>query len=105
MDDLVFSGPKSKDVFIVASSQNVMPTLPVIVQISGKPKATNTALTSVLAQAPMTVWNVVTNAVETTDMIGDPDSMTLDPAGELVLDNRSDDSLYIVGRRARRIQC
>ena len=29
-------------------------------------------------------------------MIGDPDSMTLDPAGELVLDNRSDDSLYIV---------
>ena len=29
-------------------------------------------------------------------MIGDPDSMTLDPAGELVLDNRSDDSLYIM---------
>ena len=29
-------------------------------------------------------------------MVGDPDSMTLDPAGELVLDNRSDDSLYIV---------
>ena len=34
--------------------------------------------------------------METTDMIRDPDSMTLDPAGELVLDNRSDDSLYIV---------
>ena len=29
-------------------------------------------------------------------MIGDPDSMTLDPSGELVLDNRSDDSLYIM---------
>ena len=44
------------------------------------------------------MWNVVTNAAETTDTIGDPDSMTLDPAGELVLDNRSDDSLYIVRR-------
>jgi hypothetical protein len=42
------------------------------------------------------VWNVVTNEEETTDMVGDPDSMTLDPAGELVLDNRSDKSLYIV---------
>jgi hypothetical protein len=29
-------------------------------------------------------------------MIGDPDSMTLDPGGELGLDNRSDDSLYTV---------
>jgi len=29
-------------------------------------------------------------------MIGDPDSMTINSAGELVLDNRSDDSLYIV---------
>lgn len=37
----------------------------------------------------------MTNTAETTDMIGDPDSMTLDPAGELVLDNRTDDSLYI----------
>jgi hypothetical protein len=40
--------------------------------------------------------NVVTNTVETSDQIGDPDSMTLDSAGDLVLDNRSDDSLYIV---------
>jgi hypothetical protein len=95
MDDLVFSGPFFKDVFIVASSQTDA-TKPVIVQISGKPKKTNTALTSTLAQAPTPVLNVVTNAVETTDTIGDPDSMTLDPAGELVLDNRSDDSLYIV---------
>ena len=29
-------------------------------------------------------------------MIGDPDSMALDQAGELVLDNRSDLSLYVV---------
>jgi hypothetical protein len=56
---------------------------------------TNTAVTSTLPGAPATVWNVVTNAAETTDKIGDPDSMTLDPAGELVLDNRSNDSLYI----------
>jgi len=50
----------------------------------------------VVPGAPRTVWNVVTNSAETTDMIGDPDSMTLDPASELVLDNRSDDLLYIV---------
>ena len=87
-----------------ASSQMPCPRLPlakfrqriaeVIVQISGKPM-TNTVVTSTLPGAPATVWNVVTNAAETTDKIGDPDSMTLDPAGELVLDNRSDDSLYI----------
>jgi hypothetical protein len=95
VDDLVFSGAKSKDVFIVTSSQ-VNTTMPVIVQISGRLKKTNTAVTSTLTGAPPTVWNVVTDAAETTDSIGDPDSMTLDPAGELVLDNRSDDSLYIV---------
>jgi hypothetical protein len=95
MDDLAFSGPFFKDVFIVASSQ-ADTTTPVIVQISGKPKKTNTALTATQPGAPKSVRNVVTNAAETTDMIGDPDSMTIDPAGELVLDNRSDDSLYIV---------
>jgi hypothetical protein len=94
MDDLAFSGPKSKDVFIVASSQATTAT-PVIVEISGKPKKTGSVLTPFLTGAPTTVFNVVTNASETTDTIGDPDSMTLDPAGELVLDNRSDDSLYI----------
>jgi hypothetical protein len=95
MDDLVFSGPNFKDVFIVASSQ-ADTTTPVIVEFSGKPKKTGTALTATQPGAPKTVWNVVTNAAETTDMIGDPDSMTIDPAGELVLDNRSDNSLYIV---------
>ena len=93
LDDLAFSGPNSTDVFIVASSQ-VNTTTPVIVQISGKPM-TDTAVTSTLPGAPPTVWNIATNTLETTDTIGDPDSMTLDPAGELVLDNRSDDSLYI----------
>ncbi len=99
-DDLVFSGKDSKDVFVVASSQ-VDTTTPVVVQLSGKPKKKNTAFAAALAGAPTAIWNVVTNAAETTDAIGDPDSMTLDPAGELVLDDRSldsngDTSLYIV---------
>jgi len=70
----------------------------VIVEISvkGKKKKSSLSVNSVLPGAPASVWNVVTNTAETSDMIGDPDSMTLDPAGELVLDNRSDDSLYIV---------
>lgn len=105
MDDLVFvaasrgdsghDSESSEDVYIVASSQ-VDTTTPVIVRISGPLRATNTRLTAALPGAPQSVWNVATNSAETTDMIGDPDSMTLDPAGELVLDNRSDDSLYIV---------
>lgn len=94
MDDLAFAGPDSKDVFIVTSSQASI-GLPVIVRISG-PLKTRTAVSSILTGNPATVWNVVANATETTDMIGDPDSMTRDPAGELVLDNRTDKSLYIV---------
>jgi hypothetical protein len=105
-DDLVFAATQGRDdsgddedsppdVFVVASSQ-VDTTTPVIVRISGPLRTTNTQVTATLPGAPQTVWNVVTNSAETTDMIGDPDSMTLDPAGELVLDNRSDDSLYIV---------
>jgi hypothetical protein len=108
LDDLVFSRSKSRDdeerndVFIVASSQTST-SAPVIVQLSGKPKETGTVVTATLAGAPTSVWNVVTNKAETTAQIGDPDSMTLDPAGELVLDNRKTsptdafgDSLYIV---------
>jgi hypothetical protein len=106
-DDLVFV-PTSKgdshhdrdkdpaqDVFVVTSSQ-VDTTTPVIVRISGPLRATDTQVTPTLPGAPLSVLNVVTNQEETTDMVGDPDSMTLNPAGELVLDNRSDDSLYIV---------
>jgi hypothetical protein len=95
MDDLVFAGADSKDVFIVTSSQASI-SMPVIVRISGPLNAHGVAVKSTLAGNPATVWNVVANAVETTDTIGDPDSMTRDPAGELVLDNRSDKSLYIV---------
>ena len=104
-DDLVFvsrsqgdshhNEGSDQDVFVVTSSQ-VDTTTPVIVRISGPLKATGTQVTSTLPGAPLSVWNVVSNMEETTDMVGDPDSMTLDPAGELVLDNRSDDSLYIV---------
>lgn len=95
MDDLAFVGVNSQDVFIVTSSQTST-SLPVIVRISGPLKAKGTAVASTLVGNPAAVLNVVTNTVETTDMVGDPDSMTLDPSGELVLDNRSDHSLYIV---------
>jgi hypothetical protein len=97
MDDLVFTLTSPQKVFVVASSQTDI-TLPVIVQIPAKPLTTQTQLTptAFLPGDPATVVNAVTDAVETGDMIGDPDSMILDPAGDLVLDNRSDSSLYIV---------
>jgi hypothetical protein len=104
LDDLVFAplppgasghDDSSLDVFLVASSQ-ADTTTPVIVRISGPLRTTNTKVTSILSGAPQIVLNVVANMAESGDMIGDPDSMTLDPAGELVLDNRTDDSLYIV---------
>ena len=98
MDDLVFAGDKDKDVFIVTSSQ-MSTSMPVIVEISGNPKKKDTKLISTQVSNPLTVWNVVANEAEAGDMIGDPDSMTLDSAGELVLDNRDDvdaSSLYIV---------
>jgi hypothetical protein len=95
MDDLVFTLANPQAVFIVASSQTDI-TKPAIVQLAGALAATGTPLKSFLSGDPLSVLNVVTNTVETADQIGDPDSMTLDPAGELVLDNRSDDSLYIV---------
>jgi len=95
LDDLVFSGNDSA--FVTASSQTSL-TAPVIVEISIKEKKKGGSLTvtSVLPQSPPTVWNVVTNKAETGDTIGDPDSMTIDPAGELVLEDRMSDSLFIV---------
>jgi hypothetical protein len=97
MDDLVFTLTNPQQVFVVASSQTDI-TLPVIVQIPAQPLPTAKQLTPTpfLLGNPASVVNVVTDAVETTDQIGDPDSMTLDPAGDLVVDNRSDLSLYIV---------
>jgi hypothetical protein len=95
LDDLVFSGTDSA--FVTASSQTDT-TTPVIVEISLKEKKKNSSPTvaSVLSGAPATVWNVVTNKAETGDTIADPDSMTLDPAGELVLNDRTSHSLFIV---------
>ena len=97
MDDLVFTLTSPLQVFIVASSQTDI-SLPVIVQVPAKPPSTGTQLTptAFLPGDPARVVNIATDGVETADMIGDPDSMTLDPAGDLVLDNRSDSSLYIV---------
>jgi hypothetical protein len=94
LDDLAFSLVNPKAVFIVASSQTDI-TKPVIVQVSGTLKKTNTQLKQFLPGDPSSVLNVVSNTEEKSDQIGDPDSMTVDPAGELVLDNRSDKSLYI----------
>ena len=95
LDDVVISGNDSA--FVTASSQ-VDTTTPVIVEISlkEKKKKSSDSVTSVLPGAPATVFNVVTNKAETGDTIGDPDSMTIDPAGELVLNDRSSDSLFIV---------
>jgi hypothetical protein len=95
LDDLVFSGPNSA--FVTASSQ-ADATTPVIVEISfkGKKKKSSLTVTSVLPGAPATVFNVVTDKAETGDTILDPDSMTLDPAGELVQNDRVSHSLYIV---------
>jgi len=95
LDDLVLSGKDSA--FVTASSQ-VSLTAPVIVEISlkGKKKKSSLTVTSVLPQSPATVFNVVTNKAETGDTIGDPDSMTIDQAGELVLEDRVSDSLFIV---------
>jgi len=95
LDDLVLSGPNSA--FVTASSQ-ADGTTPVIVEISlkGKKKKSSLSVTSVLPGSPATVFNVVTNASESGDMILDPDSMTIDPAGELVQNDRVSDSLFIV---------
>jgi hypothetical protein len=93
LDDLVFSGNDSA--FVTASSQTSL-TAPVIVEITlNEKKKGSLTVTSVLPQSPPTVWNVVTNKAETGDTIGDPDSMTIDPAGELVLEDRMSDSLFI----------
>jgi hypothetical protein len=95
LDDLVFSGNDSA--FVTASSQTSL-TAPVIVEITvnEKKKKSSLTVTSVLPQSPATVFNVVTNKAEIGDTIGDPDSMTIDPAGELVLDDRVSHSLFIV---------
>lgn len=95
LDDLVFSGPSSA--FVTASSQ-ADATTPVIVEISLKQKKKKSSLTvtSALPGAPATVWNVVTNMAEAGDTILDPDSMTIDPAGELVQNDRVSHSLFIV---------
>src|SRR5260370_854990 len=79
LDDLVFSGPDSENVFIVASSQ-ADTTTTVIIQLSGKPKKTATSVLSVLTGSPAHAWNVVTIADETTVQVTCPDSSTMNPA-------------------------
>jgi len=93
-DDFVFAGKNSQDVFISASNPSGPPfTSQAIVQIKGKP-AKVTKVTETLA-GNATAFNVVTGEDETL-AISDSDSMTLDPAGELVLDSQGDDEIIIV---------
>jgi hypothetical protein len=93
-DDLVFAGEDSRDVFISASNPTGPPfTHQAIVKIVNKPKKV-TEVTEVIA-GNATAFNVVTGRDETL-AISDSDSLTLDPAGELVLDSQGDDELIIV---------
>jgi hypothetical protein len=93
-DDLVFAGKNSGDVFLAASNPSG-PPFPnqAIVQIVKKPKK-ETEVAEVIA-GNVTAFNVLTGEDETL-AISDPDSMTLDPAGELVLDSQGDDELIVV---------
>lgn len=93
-DDLVFGGKNSKTVFLSCSNPSGPPfTSQAIATFTGNPKKV-TKVTPVIngnAQA----FNIVTGQMETL-AISDSDSMTMDPAGELVLDSQGDDELIIV---------
>ncbi len=93
-DDLVFSGKNDKDVFLSASNPSGPPfTNQAIAQFSGKPKKVTTVTQVIAGNA--TAFNVVTGANETL-ALSDPDSMTIDLSGELVLDSQGDDELIVV---------
>ncbi len=93
-DDLVFSSKNAKDVFLSASNPSGPPfTNQAIAQFSNKPKKVTTVTQVIAGNA--TAFNVVTGANETL-ALSDPDSMTMDPAGELVLDSQGDDELIVV---------
>jgi hypothetical protein len=94
IDDFVFGGTKSQDVFLSCSNPSGPPfTNQAIAQIVGKP-AKVTKIAPVI-DGNATAYNVVTGETETL-AVSDSDSMTLDPAGELVLDSQGDDELIVV---------
>lgn len=93
-DDIVFAGKDSQDVYLAASNPSGPAfTSQAIVRINHQPKKI-TQVTEVLA-GDATAFNVVTGANETL-ALSDPDSMTLDPAGELVLDSQADQELIVM---------
>ena len=88
-DDIVFDG---KQTFFTASN----PTTPGVGQaiVSAKVSGKKVTLTEVLANNATTT-NVLTGSSTTLDL-SDPDSMILDPFGELVLASQGDGELIVV---------
>lgn len=89
-DDIDFN---NKDIYISASSPTINPnTAPAIDKLDIKGK--KPVLTNILS-ANATVTNVTTGMPEMLNL-EDPDSMIVDPLGELVLDSQGDGELMIV---------
>ena len=89
-DDIDFN---NKDAYISASSPTINPnTAPAIVSIKLKGKK---ATLATILNANATVTNVTTGMPEMLNL-QDPDSMIVDPQGELVLDSQADGELVIV---------
>jgi hypothetical protein len=92
-DDLVFGGTNAKEIFLSASNPSGPPfTSQAIVEVGHPQKILK--VSEVLA-GDATAFNVVTGQNETL-ALSDPDSMTLDPAGELVLDSQADQEIIVV---------
>lgn len=93
-DDLVFGGANSKKVYLSASNPSGPPfTSQAIAAFTGTPKKITNV--SAVINGDASAYNIVTEQMETL-AISDSDSMTMDPAGELVLDSQGDDELIIV---------
>lgn len=91
-DDIVFDG---NFVFLSASAPTINPnTAPAIVSLKISPFTKKATLTGIL-NGNATVTNV-TNDQPTQLNLQDPDSMILDPDGDLVLDSQGDGELIVV---------
>lgn len=89
-DDIDFN---NKEAYISASSPTINPnTAPAIVSLKLKGKK---ATLATILNANATVTNVTTGMPEMLNL-QDPDSMIVDPLGELVLDSQADGELVIV---------
>lgn len=89
-DDIDFN---NKEIYISASAPTINPnTAPAIVSLTLKGK--KTVLTGIL-NGDASVTNVITGMPETLNL-QDPDSMIVDPLGELVMTSQGDGELIIV---------